>query len=323
MKKADASGISLKEMEMFLTVARHKSFSDAANSLFINQSVVSRMVSGMEQALGVELFIRKRHGVELTSPGKTAFREFSSYVSEYKNLIARIKASENVTDDTIVIGVLEINDTENVVRDIVKYYMSTHPGANIQICNYGMRDLMDHLMCDILSCIFTLRLGMGCIPNVYVDNVVMLRSYFCVNSKHKGISEKGFDPRSLDGEVMYLTSVVDFVNPEDRALGICRRYGFKPSRIQYVPNRAETQLAVKNGLGFSIDGNTFKDRYPNAISVFPIENVREEQHVVALHKDTLTHQPTLDFIKWIKECRFKEGDPRLKWDTVKSMNQDA
>ena len=323
MKKADANGISIKDMEMFLTVARHKSFSDAANSLFINQSVVSRLVSGMEQALDVELFTRKRHGIELTSAGKTAFREFSSYVSDYKSLTARIKASEQVNDDTIVIGVLEISDTENVVNDIARYYMSTHPGTTIQICNYGMRELMDNLICDILSCIFTLRLGIGCIPNVYVDNVVMLGSYFCVNSHHAGISEKGFDPKSLDGEVMYLTSVVDFVNPEDRALGICRRYGFKPSRIQYVPNRADTQLAVKNGLGFSIDGATFKDRYPNDIAVFPITNVREEQHVVALHKDTLTHQPTLDFIKWIKECRFTEGDPRLRWDAIRRENQET
>ena len=43
----------------FQAVAKHKSFSRAADSLFISQSSLSKKIMSLEEILGGELFIRK------------------------------------------------------------------------------------------------------------------------------------------------------------------------------------------------------------------------------------------------------------------------
>ena len=63
--------ISLKQLEVFEAVAQHKSFTVAAEKLYLSQSTISSHVNLLEQALGVQLFLRaSRKKVELTEDGQ-------------------------------------------------------------------------------------------------------------------------------------------------------------------------------------------------------------------------------------------------------------
>ena len=53
----------------FEAAARHQSFTRAAQELALTQSAVSRQITALEEYLGLTLFRRGRHGVELTSAG--------------------------------------------------------------------------------------------------------------------------------------------------------------------------------------------------------------------------------------------------------------
>lgn len=53
----------------FESAARHRSFTRAALELSLTQSAVSRQIHALEESLGVALFKRGRHGVELTPVG--------------------------------------------------------------------------------------------------------------------------------------------------------------------------------------------------------------------------------------------------------------
>lgn len=53
----------------FKTVAEHGSFTRAADLLHLSQSAVSQQVVRLEEALGVQLFVRSTRSVSLTSAG--------------------------------------------------------------------------------------------------------------------------------------------------------------------------------------------------------------------------------------------------------------
>ncbi|WP_158591545.1 LysR family transcriptional regulator [Deinococcus cavernae] len=57
-----------------LEVARCGSFSGAALELNLSQSTVSHAVSAVETELGLQVFVRGRHGATLTSPGQEVLR---------------------------------------------------------------------------------------------------------------------------------------------------------------------------------------------------------------------------------------------------------
>ncbi|ALM82286.1 LysR substrate-binding domain-containing protein [Bordetella sp. N] len=61
---------SLTDLQAFEMAARHGSFTRAAQELSVTQGAVSKQVKQLEQFVGVELFLRLRHGLVLTEAGK-------------------------------------------------------------------------------------------------------------------------------------------------------------------------------------------------------------------------------------------------------------
>ena len=66
MTEIDVSGISLRALRAVVAVADAGSFTGAALQLGLGQSAVSHAVGRLEKTVGVELFVRRRDGVEPT-----------------------------------------------------------------------------------------------------------------------------------------------------------------------------------------------------------------------------------------------------------------
>ncbi|HYS67184.1 MAG TPA: LysR family transcriptional regulator, partial [Paraburkholderia sp.] len=73
----------LPALRFFEAAGRHQSFKLAAAELNVTPSAVSHGIVGLEQALGVELFVREPRGISLTATGA----DYLSYVSEAFSLI--------------------------------------------------------------------------------------------------------------------------------------------------------------------------------------------------------------------------------------------
>ena len=89
-----------EHLRTFLEVARTRHFGKAADNLYVTQSAVSARIRSLESTLGVELFTRKRHDLQLTSSGKrllthaelivgawTRARQESGLAPEYKDIL--------------------------------------------------------------------------------------------------------------------------------------------------------------------------------------------------------------------------------------------
>lgn len=66
---------------VFYETARFGSFSSAAEHLYVSQSAISQCIQQLESDLDVQLFIRTRKGVTLTSEGKILFSKVESAIS--------------------------------------------------------------------------------------------------------------------------------------------------------------------------------------------------------------------------------------------------
>lgn len=61
---------STQALQCFDAAARHASFTKAAQELALTQGAVSRQVAALEDLLGVTLFRRSQHGMQLTAAGQ-------------------------------------------------------------------------------------------------------------------------------------------------------------------------------------------------------------------------------------------------------------
>ena len=83
-------GLHLNALRAFEAAARLLSFSRAAEELNVSHSTISHHVKGLEQALGVELFLRQNRRVVLTSAGETLFPVLESAFTEISRSLAML-----------------------------------------------------------------------------------------------------------------------------------------------------------------------------------------------------------------------------------------
>jgi DNA-binding transcriptional LysR family regulator len=69
-KTIDRRWLPLNALRAFEGVAKHGSFTAAANALLISQSALSRHVIALERLVGVQLFERRPHALSLTKAGQ-------------------------------------------------------------------------------------------------------------------------------------------------------------------------------------------------------------------------------------------------------------
>jgi DNA-binding transcriptional LysR family regulator len=83
---------SANALFVFEAAARCGNFTRAAQELYVSQPAVSRMLSRMEDHLGVRLFERVRGGIELTENGRILYRKISEGFNGIEGAIREIEA---------------------------------------------------------------------------------------------------------------------------------------------------------------------------------------------------------------------------------------
>lgn len=84
---------SINSLCVFEAAARHMSFTRAADELFITQGGVSRQIRGLEEALGVALFVRVHRGLKLTNAGQELLDAVSHGLNHIAQAVRAIRAA--------------------------------------------------------------------------------------------------------------------------------------------------------------------------------------------------------------------------------------
>ena len=72
------------QLTTFISVAENGSFTKAADALFITPTAVMKQINALEERLGITLFDRTNHGLQLTEAGKS-FLQDAKYIIEYSD----------------------------------------------------------------------------------------------------------------------------------------------------------------------------------------------------------------------------------------------
>jgi DNA-binding transcriptional LysR family regulator len=99
--RIDRRWLPLNALRAFEAVAKHGSFTGAANALLISQSALSRHVISLEKLLGTTLFERKPHTLVLTTAGTHLLPTVSKAFDRLEYALDEIKSSRAPTMRTL------------------------------------------------------------------------------------------------------------------------------------------------------------------------------------------------------------------------------
>jgi len=97
-------GMELRHLRYFIAVARHLSFSKAAEELHITQPPLSRQIKELELELGAELFDRKSSGIGLTKAGEYLKGEAQRVLDEVETVARNVRAIAEPREKVLRVG---------------------------------------------------------------------------------------------------------------------------------------------------------------------------------------------------------------------------
>ena len=80
-RKRDKIFMDLKQLQYIVVCAQTGSFSDAAKNLYSTQPSVSKVIKGLEDTLGMQLFERLPRGIRLTVQGHKMYEYASKIIN--------------------------------------------------------------------------------------------------------------------------------------------------------------------------------------------------------------------------------------------------
>ncbi len=111
---------SLQALMCFESAAKHRSYTYAAQELNITQSAVSRQIHQLEEFLGLNLFNRTRHGVELTYAGEQYFKSIKSHLLSIEQSTLDIMSHKGL-GGTLKLGVVPTFATRWLLPRLYKF----------------------------------------------------------------------------------------------------------------------------------------------------------------------------------------------------------
>lgn len=132
MNKVKIFPSSINSLLVFYEVAKHQSFSKAAETLFISQPAVTKHIKELEMATGLGLIQRGKGRFALTEAGKMLFKythKISSHLMEIERVLGNLKAEHY--------GTLKIGTTESyskcLMPSLLSAFQTSHPSIKIAL----------------------------------------------------------------------------------------------------------------------------------------------------------------------------------------------
>ena len=153
----------LNALRAFETIARHLSFSRAADELHVTPAALSHQIRGLEEQLGVALFHRRTRSIELTDAGRLIYPGLHAGFEIVRDAVARLDRPRQ--DRFLVISATPGLTAKWLVPRLWRF-LTAHPQIDARIAaSMGFADFVSDGV-DV-----AIRLSHGTHPDLHVEKL--------------------------------------------------------------------------------------------------------------------------------------------------------
>ena len=137
--------VSLRQLRVFVSVAKHASFARAAEELHLSQPAISMQIKELESAVELPLFERSGRRVRLTMPGEYLLvyaRRVLATLKEGGDMMAKLR---RVQGGRITIGM--VSTAEYFLPRLLARFRAQHPGVELRLA-LGNREGLSRMLHD-------------------------------------------------------------------------------------------------------------------------------------------------------------------------------
>jgi DNA-binding transcriptional LysR family regulator len=136
--------MTLRQLQVFLAVAREKSFSQAAKTIHSSQPTMSEHVAELELELGKKVFFRRGREVTLTEAGRVLERYAASAILAVESARQAVDDLDGLGQGSLMIGA-STTPGIYVMPGIIANFRGRHPGVELRLQIANSRVIEDRI----------------------------------------------------------------------------------------------------------------------------------------------------------------------------------
>ncbi|HKT51415.1 MAG TPA: LysR family transcriptional regulator [Candidatus Angelobacter sp.] len=281
------------QLETFLEVARHASFSRAAERRFRTQPAISSQIRALEEEVGAKLFDRSGGKVALTGAGKI-FQQYAEQTLEArKTMMVTVAEMERVPRGEIVVGANE-GTCLHILPEVFAEFRKLYPEVGVQISRLERAKILESIIDNsvdfgvVSTPVDDKRLT---VVTIHRDELVII-----VPPSHPLSSAK----KAVIADVAQFPLLLPKVGrTRDNLEDLFHERGLKPKIAMELDSSELLKrfVAADVGVGFIARSNVIEDVKARALAAIPISDasIRRDLALV-FRKDKALSRAALAFI---------------------------
>jgi DNA-binding transcriptional LysR family regulator len=240
----------LWQLRYFSAVAERLHFGRAAEALHISQPPLSRAIRGLEEQLGVPLFVRTRRRVELTPAGERLLDESRRLGAQLERAVNGLRAVAAGEEERLRIGFVSLADY-GVLPGLLKGYKAAHPRVRL-----ALREMLSP---DQAIALAAGELDFGLLlPPVHgaagLEHIVVQRERFvaALPARHRLARSRRIAMRALAGEPLVMVPREIAPGLYDIVANLAAKAGFPLNVAQEAIQMQTVVSLVSSGLGAAV-----------------------------------------------------------------------
>ncbi|MGL5346055.1 MAG: selenium metabolism-associated LysR family transcriptional regulator [Peptostreptococcaceae bacterium] len=142
--------MDFKQLEAFVAVVKHQSFSKAARELFLTQPTVSAHIQNLEKELDTTLINRSNKNITLTKSGVILYEHAIYILNNCKKAIYDIKEYSGKIEGVIDIACSSIPESY-ILPQFLKNFLTEYPDVKFNISHYDSQYAISEILNEKIS----------------------------------------------------------------------------------------------------------------------------------------------------------------------------
>lgn len=239
----------------FLEAARCLNFTEAAEHLYLSQSVLSRRISSLERELNVQLFLRHKKTVRLTPAGVMLAEGLFSLRDQYSELFDRVWAANTGVVSVLRVGCLEEQMLGPVITKALKQFSADYPNVELILSRESYKNLRDGLYSGALDLAIAFEMDIAGRKGLSYQVLRSCPNFLVVPADHPNVGKPNLSLADFQDDVFLNVSAEESELVNRLLPGTCREAGFTP-KIKVAPSFGTLSLWLEAGYGiFGLNAN--------------------------------------------------------------------
>lgn len=289
--------LTLRHVRLFLEAARFENFSTAARHMYMTQPMVSRIIAGMEESLGIRLFYRINRRVKLTPAGQTLAAAWEGLIQAAEKGVKRARDVQEQQRQHIAIGNDSIADKDLYFFPITTEYIRRFPNVELDIEHGTTWENIEKLRHEQLDLVYAMLYDAPGLDEPDLTWKLLQESPLIayVPPGQALYTRERLDPQDLEGQTILLLSDKVRSGYTATVRAFLHRCGIGREKWRYLPSVYSINYNLFQGKGIFIGNRFMQLQHKEVFRAFPLEGSRDG--LIAVWRQADTRSSLLDFVQ--------------------------